>query len=574
MQVVTTNTNSGSNGRQAPAAPIGVAKGPGETAHEYTFVSADCDQQLKNGEFVYYTIETNAETDHQKILGRITRREPVKLYPDAFLADPSLPPDELAAAVGYSHPERELFELTVTLIGYYDPLFKAFINPRISPSSGWPIYLAEPELLRATLSRKARGDRGTACIGSLLSRPEGEVPVVLDVAEFTSTHMAIIASTGSGKSYLAGVLVEELMAAANKGCVLIIDPHGEYDTLSDLPNVQQLLEQNGRGYRPSTRVFTPREVKVKLSTLEFSDLRYLLPNLTERMEELLKKAHDALRTDPTRAWSFDELEMAIGQVVDRSLESESVVDYTASASGLYWRLRSVFNKPPFTTSEHLDLRELLKPGQCTVLQLDDVDEKQQQVIVATLLRRAYRARQRTVRGDSLPGEEEYLPYPAFTLIEEAHHFAPAGGDAVTTGILKQVLSEGRKFGLGVGLISQRPGKLDADVLSQCMTQFIMKVVNPIDQSSIASAVESASRDILDELPALSKGQVIVTGASMNVPVLCRVRERLTRHGGQSMDAPQEWNLWYSDEAAAERERDLAHVRSPIRRGRDALFGDD
>ncbi len=116
-----------------------------------------------------------------------------------------------------------------------------------------------------------------------------------------------------------------------------------------------------------------------------------------------------------------------------------------------------------------------------MLQLDEIDERDQQVIVATLLRRLYNARLETERGKAQSGDEKYLPYPVFVLIEEAHHFAPHGGDVVSAQMLKQVLAEGRKFGIGVGLISQRPGKLDADVLSQCLTQCIMRIVNEVDQ---------------------------------------------------------------------------------------------
>src|SRR5437660_8622605 len=109
-----------------------------------------------------------------------------------------------------------------------------------------------------------------------------------------------------------------------------------------------------------------------------------------------------------------------------------------------------------------------------------------------------------VREDALKGTDSYLPYPVFALLEEAHRFAPAGATVVSTNILKQILSEGRKFGVGIGLITQRPGKLDQDVLSQCMTQFIMRIVNPIDQQTIASSVEGVGRKMLDELPALTK----------------------------------------------------------------------
>lgn len=560
------------NGHLEPPAPVGIAKGPGETAHEYLLISTDRERRLRHGEFVYYV--ATVEGAERRILGRITRRAPVRLLPDSLLADPAVPPLGLARAIGYEHDETELFELTVAVLGYYDDALGAFINPRLPPGSGLPVYLAEDALLRGTLSKRQVGARGGATIGSLLSRGAGAVPVVLDVREFTSTHMAIIASTGAGKSYLAGVLVEELLGPANKACVLVVDPHGEYGTLKDLPNAPELRAPHAlHDYRPRSRIFEPRDIRVKLATLEFSDLRYLLPTLSERMEELLKKAHDRVGERDNPAWSVDELALAVTHVVERAQQaSGGAVDYSGSAGALHWRLGSVLGRQPFDASQHLDLRELLQPGQCSVLQLDDIDERQQQVIVATLLRRIYRARQRTTRQETAPGDEEHLPYPVFVLLEEAHHFAPAGQDAVSTGVLKQALAEGRKFGLGMGLISQRPGKLDPDVLSQCMTQFIMKVVNPIDQATIASAVESASRDILDELPALSKGQVIVTGASLNAPVLCRVRTRITPHGGISMDAPDEWNRWFEGDAIRARQREDAIVRSGPPRGRSALWG--
>ena len=147
-----------------------------------------------------------------------------------------------------------------------------------------------------------------------------------------------------------------------------------------------------------------------------------------------------------------------------------------------------------------------------MLQLNEKDQKDQQVIVATLLRRVLRARMDTDKQKLQPSSESYLPYPVFVLIEEAHHFAPASGDVVSSGVLKQVLAEGRKFGVGVALISQRPGKLDSDALSQCMTHVIMRIVNPVDQSSIAGSVESVGRDLLDELPSLTKGQAVIAGS--------------------------------------------------------------
>ena len=207
-----------------------------------------------------------------------------------------------------------------------------------------------------------------------------------------------------------------------------------------------------------------------------------------------------------------------------------------------------------------------------MLQLNEVDPREQQVIVATLLlRRLLHARMQTEKRQAVESDEAYLPYPAYVLIEEAHNFAPASADLVSSQILKTILSEGRKFGVAVGLISQRPGKLDADVLSQCMTQFILRIVNPVDQARVAESVESVGRDLLKELPALSKGQSIIAGAAVNTPVLCRVRRRITEHGAEDMDAPARWLEWFADDRASQRERDLALPSEPETRGRSKLF---
>ena len=163
----------------------------------------------------------------------------------------------------------------------------------------------------------------------------------------------------------------------------------------------------------------------------------------------------------------------------------------STVAALHWKIDERFgeNIMVFDPQFHLPLRDALKPGQCTVLQLNEVDQRDQQVIVATLLRRIYNARVDTDRGKVSEGNERFLPYPVFVLIEEAHHFAPHGDEVVSTQIIKQILAEGRKFGVGVGLISQRPGKLDADALSQCLTQCIMRIVNEVDQQSVRAAVE-------------------------------------------------------------------------------------
>ena len=550
--------------------PVGITKGPGETTHEYTFVSRDDEQVLKNGEYVYYELsdpDQQGANSHaapiRRVLGRVMKRVPLQLYPDTFLGEPEISPTQVAAMVGYNAHTNELFELHVAIMGYYDPLTGSFINPWIPPQSGKQIFLADDAMLAQILSRKQDKQPGSATIGSLLTRPPAAVPVVLSVKDVVSTHLAIISSTGAGKSYLASVIIEELMQPHNKACVLIIDPHGEYGTLDQIANTSQFSEDgdgHGNGYRAHVRVYKPEQVKVRLSTLNMGDMRSLLPEMTEKQQYLLsralRKVQENRRGTP---WGVADLKQAIKQVSKQKNDEDSEgADDSSTVHALTWRVEQRFEHSfTFDDTQHLDLPEIFKPGQCTVLQLNEIDERDQQVIVATLLRRLNQARMNTERGKIQAGSEEYLPYPVFVLLEEAHHFAPGGTEVVSTSILKQVLAEGRKFGIGVGLISQRPGKLDADVLSQCQTQCIMRIVNEIDQKSVAAAIEGVGRDLLDNLPALSKGQVIVAGAGVNTPVICRVRSRYTQHGGESKDAPDIWQKYFSSDNQESRHRSEA-----------------
>ena len=541
--------------------PIGTVKGPGEKAYEYTLITADT-VRTKVGEFVFY--ETGLDGRTVPILGKVIHRRLVRGLPDAFLADARIPPQLVASVIGLHAPEAQLFEVLVAITGFFDPQLRDFINPRIPPAPGTAVFLAPNGMLAEVLNALAPGSRGSAHIGSLLSRPSGDVPVILDVKAMVSTHLAILASTGAGKSYTAGVLIEELMKPYNRAAVLIVDPHGEYHTLkATLENHPDFQEGS---YRPQVAIFDDDKVKVRTSTLSYGDLCHLLPDLSEKMRYYLKRVYDdvtraAHRLGRAHVWTADDLIVAIDGLQDGRGDGDDTGK--SSRDGLKWRLESrVNNSSLFDSHRHLDLKELFQPGRVSVLQIHELEQRDQQIMVSTILRRANKARIDTLRGNIKPGDENHLDYPVFILMEEAHRFAPAQAEVATTQILKTILAEGRKFGVGIGLITQRPGKLDGDVLSQCMTQMIMRIVNPIDQASIASSVESAGRDLLDELPALSKGQVIVAGAAVNTPVLVRVRSRLSHHGGETVDAPLAWADYFSDSAASGRDQSDALLVDP------------
>lgn len=544
---------------------VGTVKGPGEKPSEFVFVTTNNDH-TRVGEFVYYAAHTTQTS--REIIGNITERSLVRSLPDSFLADPAIPPALVASMIGLDQEGSELFEIVVSVIGYFDEELADFVNPRIPPMPGQPVYLAPSDMLARVLSPRRKGERGAAHIGSLLTREQGEVPVVLSVKDVVSTHLAVLASTGAGKSYTASVLVEELMKPENRSAVLIVDPHGEYDTLQEIK--QSRFEEifSADGYEPEIKILRPERVKVRFDTLEFADICYLLQDLSEKMKHFLGTAFRAVRSQvgPRGHYGIQDLMDAVAEQRYGD-ESGDRAGNASTIDALEWRLENRFRgysrHQIFSDSEHNLLGDLFRPGQCTVLQLVDIDQNEQQVIVGALLRRAIIARMSTHKGEvSDPVDDRYLPYPVFVLLEESHRFAPAGQTVVSTNVLKQILSEGRKFGVGIGLITQRPGKLDSDVLSQCMTQFIMRIVNPIDQDTIAKTVEGAGRRMLDELPALTKGQLIVSGVAINTPVMCQVRRRLTRHGGETIDAPLAWSEWHSERSRTRRDEQAAVLAKP------------
>ncbi len=528
---------------------IGTVKGPGETGNQYVFITGD-NRHVKIGEFVYYEAIASAESEPLVILGRISARCLLDHLPDRIFADTEISPETIAALIGFAHPNPEIYEVTVDVVGHFHPAL-GFMNPRLAPDPGTKVYLATDSYLRQVLNRKQPQEIGSAHLGSLLLRQGETVPVVLDVKELVSTHMAILAGTGSGKSYTAGVLVEELLSPHNRAAVLIFDPHGEYGTLSELRGHPAFVEE---GYAPQVKVLTPEDVRIRVSSLDYYDILTLLPEMSDRQQSILSKGFAILQKHKKGGyrWGVQDLIAAVYEA-DRTQDDEGNEKTGSSAPAIEWKLERLERSRYFHAFDHLAPRDLFQPGQVTVLQMNEISQEEQQVICAAVLRQSNQARMNTDKGNLNSDDENYLPYPVFILVEEAHRFAPAHEPSRCKAILRTILSEGRKFGLGVGLITQRPGKLDSDVLSQCMSQFIMRIVNPVDQDSLKYGVEAAGRDLLKELPALTKGQVIIAGACVNTPVLCKVRQRLTKHGGETLNAPELWQKHFQSHQMRQRQ---------------------
>lgn len=501
---------------------VGTVEKPGDSADEFQFIAPN-EIDIRTGEFVVY--QTTVEGTQRDVLARVINAEQERGLPGDFLADPAVEPDAIAGALGVPNGDVELERVTARTIGYFDDAMETFTNPRSLPDPGSRVYLANNAFLEAVLPNADwESNSGVAHVGWLLNRPTGDANVVLPIDAFSSTHLAVLASTGSGKSFTASVVIEEMMRPQSRAAVLVFDPHGEYDTLPDMRNDEHASVFSNGEYTPDVNIVQPDEINIAIPDLNYGDLLALLDSPSDRMKYVLHEAWRNLQEESN--------DISVHDLVTECYDVDGQDSDTASA--LDWRLQRALGRDLFVRASRDRLTDLVAPGQVTVLQLNRLSEEDQQMLAAALLRKLYEAREQAMRGD-----DDRLDFPLFTLLEEGHRFAP-DGTARSLGILRTILSEGRKFGFGVGIISQRPSKIDQDVLSQCGTQVTMKIQNPTDQKAIETSVEAAGEDVLKELPRLTPGQAVVSGDAMNTPVLIQVRRRHTQHGAESIPATSQW----------------------------------
>jgi DNA helicase HerA-like ATPase len=182
-----------------------------------------------------------------------------------------------------------------------------------------------------------------------------------------------------------------------------------------------------------------------------------------------------------------------------------------------------------------DIKELIGRrgqgvGRLVIIDLQGISDDARQIIVALLSHEILQA----------AADKTDPTRPCFLVYEEGHNFAPAGGQSISRSIIKRIAGEGRKFGVGFAVISQRPSKLDPDVTSQCNTLITMRIKNPDDQGFIKKSTEQLSQADIDELPALSTGEALISGRSIPAPLLVRVGYKALKHGGESPKILDEW----------------------------------
>ncbi|MBS1263676.1 MAG: DNA double-strand break repair helicase HerA [Methanonatronarchaeales archaeon] len=531
---------------------VGVVSGG--DAETFAFLT---EERMREGAFVCY----EDAVAPGPVLGRVSSVSEHEPVASEFLS-PGFTPEEVMETAGFDSADVSKLEVEARTVGYFDAGMREFVNPRTPPLAGTPVTLADSSVL-SDVSKRSPSEENSVVVGEIQGT---DTSLTLDVTDVVGTHVSVIASTGSGKSYTVAVLLEEMLKARNGVAGLVLDPHGEYGSLEKLRD-RELLEEKGvldeyelDGELPEVQWLKEDDVSVRVSDLSFDELASVVDDgsMSEKMRHYLEEATRNVRRerggDFTKAELLDEVRELSDEDGNLLIEDDT---HRKSVEGLVWRYKKyVLSNDFFQDYRRLRIDELFRPRQLTVLDMSGMPNREQQLVASVLLRRTFKSRRGTERGRYTEGDGLHVPYPVFVALEEGHRFAPAKGSSRSKAVLKTILSEGRKFGVGVALVSQRPSKLDPDSLSQCMTQVTMRITNPADQQQVRQSVESVSQDIVDALPALSTGEAIVSGAALNTPVTAKVRERVTPHGGETeTDPASQWRAALRDEEDLDVERD-------------------
>jgi DNA helicase HerA-like ATPase len=185
---------------------------------------------------------------------------------------------------------------------------------------------------------------------------------------------------------------------------------------------------------------------------------------------------------------------------------------------------------------------VIKNGRINVVNLVELTEKQANVLVSHYLEEVLNDRKgaENAKKDPKNAKQVRFPAPVLVVIEEAHVFVPKDEDTDTKYYASKVAREGRKFGVGLVIVSQRPRGIDANILSQMGSLAVMRMIQPDDQMHVSAASESLSKDLLDQLTSLNPGEAVFTGQWVNLPTFVRVEEVKERTVGSDLKAVEQW----------------------------------
>ena len=358
-------------------------------------------------------------------------------------------------------------------------------------------------------------------VGNLIGR--SDIEAKLRTNRVVARHMAILAMTGGGKTVAARRILRELVELGYP--ILILDPHGDY--LSFWQNREKFENTKIRLFYPNIPI-----------SEDTKDLVYkMIGNMTSGLSDPQK---DALENQLSNTDVGEESNL--GSYVDkiigklrRELENQNgtakrtirvvirqlriIKKHIVTMEDSNKSLRKILSRlefEPMPDPFH-DPNSFIASNTLSILYLGGYDHLTQSTIAAMVLDQLYE--HRATMTNKIP--------PFMTVIEEAHNFIPSRGEGQaetpSVEVIRKVITEGRKFGTGLLLISQRPSRLDETTLSQCNTFLVFRLVNPRDQSFVEKVMENLSKSDLRMLPGFAQGEGIVSGQAVRFPQVVKIR---------------------------------------------------
>ncbi len=331
-------------------------------------------------------------------------------------------------------------------------------------------------------------------LGSLLS---ADMECKVDLSRLLQKHLAVLGMSGSGKSHLVSVIIEELLKREqNQGrlAIVVFDPHADYIGFSH-PSSQfagDTILVNGE--------------KIQLSAMHLTPLMLseLVPSLSTPAKREYAKLYNHVKAkciEEGKPLSIEDLLASALTSSDRT----NLADVLTEVKDL--NLFGLFDYPG---------TRVVKPGKLVVFDFSNVSLKVKQVVTAFYSRKLFSMR----RQGTVP--------PFALIVEEAHLFCREKAQkehAISKPVIETIAREGRKFGASLCLVSQRPVQLSTTALSQCNSFIVMKVTNPYDLQHIGESCEGIDRNTLDSITTLRTGEGIVIGEATNFPTFIKVRPR-------------------------------------------------
>ncbi len=399
------------------------------------------------------------------------------------------------------------------------------------PGLGDPVHIASVGELKRVY--RLRSDDQAVHVGTLLQ--DASIPAMVDVDGLLGKHCAVLGSTGTGKSCGVALMLRAILQKNPQAHILLLDPHSEYAssfgraaeiiTPSDLQlpfwflTFEEMLEVVLGG-----QVAKDAEVDILAELIPAAKWRYAASRGREAALMLKKRVNEmgSFTVDTPVPYRISDLIALIDERMGRLENKRDLAPYRqlkARIEAISQDPRYTFMFGSLTVQDQMSgilgrlFRVPVNAKPIAILELTGVPSEVTNVVVSVICRMTF---------DFALWSEGDVP---ITLVcEEAHRYVPSDpsvGFEPTKRAIARIAKEGRKYGVSLCVVSQRPAELDPTILSQCNTIFAMRMTNERDQEIVKAAIFDAAASLLDFLPSLGTREAIVSGEGVSLPARIR-----------------------------------------------------